>query len=101
MPTRLASPRDALSRGIAAVYQDLALVPLMSVWRNFFLGAEPTKGFGPTSPLRCGACRRTTRSELAAMGIDIRDTDQPVGQLSGGERQSVAIARAVYSEPGC
>jgi simple sugar transport system ATP-binding protein len=41
------SPRDALAKGIATVYQDLAMVPLMSVWRNFFLGSEPTKGVGP------------------------------------------------------
>jgi simple sugar transport system ATP-binding protein len=93
---RLANPRDALDRGIATVYQDLALVPLMAVWRNFFLGAEPTRGFGPLRRFDVDLARRTTRSELAAMGIDIRDTDQPIGQLSGGERQSVAIARAVY-----
>ncbi len=47
--TRLASPRDALDRGIATVYQDLAVVPLMPVWRNFFLGSEPRKGSGPSS----------------------------------------------------
>ncbi len=92
----LTSPRDALDRGIATVYQDLALVPLMSVWRNFFLGAEPTKGFGPFRRFDVDLARETTRRELAAMGIDIRDPDQPIGQLSGGERQSVAIARAVY-----
>jgi simple sugar transport system ATP-binding protein len=95
-PVRLAGPRDALDRGIATVYQDLALVPLMAVWRNFFLGAEPTRGFGPFRRFDVDFARRTTRSELAAMGIDIRDPDQPIGQLSGGERQSVAIARAVY-----
>jgi simple sugar transport system ATP-binding protein len=95
-PVWLSSPRDALERGIATVYQDLALVPLMAVWRNFFLGAEPTKGVGPFRRFDVEFARRTTRSELAAMGIDIRDPDQPIGQLSGGERQSVAIARAVY-----
>jgi simple sugar transport system ATP-binding protein len=95
-PVRLASPREALDRGIATVYQDLALVPLMAVWRNFFLGAEPTRGTGPLRRFDVDFARRTTRSELAAMGIDIRDPDQPIGQLSGGERQSVAIARAVY-----
>lgn len=94
--TRLASPREALDRGIATVYQDLALVPLMSVWRNFFLGNEPTKGTGPFRRFDVAAARDITRGELAAMGIDIRDPDQPIGQLSGGERQSVAIARAVY-----
>lgn len=95
-PTRFTSPRDALDRGIATVYQDLALVPLMSVWRNFFLGNEPTRGFGPWRRFDVRFARETTRAELAAMGIDIRDPDQPVGQLSGGERQSVAIARAVH-----
>ncbi|HTE55639.1 MAG TPA: ATP-binding cassette domain-containing protein [Kofleriaceae bacterium] len=95
-PVRLTSPRDALDRGIATVYQDLALVPLMAVWRNFFLGAEPTRGWGPFRRFDVDFARRTTRAELAAMGIDIRDPDQPIGQLSGGERQSVAIARAVY-----
>ncbi|OLB73459.1 MAG: sugar ABC transporter ATP-binding protein [Actinobacteria bacterium 13_2_20CM_2_71_6] len=95
-PVSFASPREALDRGIATVYQDLALVPLMSIWRNFFLGSEPTKGFGPLRRFDVGFARRTTRAELAAMGIDIRNPDQPIGQLSGGERQSVAIARAVY-----
>jgi simple sugar transport system ATP-binding protein len=94
--TRFNSPRDALDRGIATVYQDLALVPLMSVWRNFFLGREPTRGWGPWRRFDVASARHTARSELAAMGIDLRDPDQPIGQLSGGERQSVAIARAVY-----
>ena len=95
-PIRLRGPRDALDRGIATVYQDLAMIPLMSVWRNFFLGAEPTRGWGPFRRFDVGLARRTVRRELAAMGIDIRDPDQPVGTLSGGERQSVAIARAVH-----
>jgi simple sugar transport system ATP-binding protein len=90
------SPRDALGRGIATVYQDLALVPLMSVWRNFFLGNEPTRGGGPLRRLDVEAARRTARDELGKMGIDVRDPDQPVGTMSGGERQSLAIARAVY-----
>lgn len=90
------SPRDALERGIATVYQDLAVVPLMSVWRNFFLGSEPTKGFGPFKVLDKDKASRVAKEELAKMGIDIRDMEQPVGTLSGGERQSVAIARAAY-----
>jgi simple sugar transport system ATP-binding protein len=96
VPVSFASPRAALDRGIATVYQDLALVPLMSIWRNFFLGSEPTKGFGPFRRFDVAAAKRTTRAELATMGIDIRDPDQPIGQLSGGERQSVAIARAIH-----
>jgi len=90
------SPRDARSRGIGTVYQDLAIVPLMSVWRNFFLGAEPAKGFGPLRRFDVTLAKKTVRQELHEMGIDIRDPDQPVGTLSGGERQSVAIARAIH-----
>jgi simple sugar transport system ATP-binding protein len=90
------SPRDARNRGIATVYQDLAMVPLMPIWRNFFLGAEPRKGFGPLRWFDVTLAKETVRRELHAMGIDVRDPDQPVATLSGGERQSVAIARAVH-----
>jgi simple sugar transport system ATP-binding protein len=93
---RMSGPRDALALGIATVYQDLAVVPLMPIWRNFFLGSEPTRGFGATRRLNVTVMKRITRSELLKMGIDLRDVDQPIGTLSGGERQSVAIARAVY-----
>jgi len=93
---RFTSPRDALGLGIAAVYQDLAMVPLMSVWRNFFLGNEPTKGAFPLQWIDTPKAKAIAKEEMAKMGIDIRDTEQPVGTLSGGERQSVAIARAVY-----
>jgi simple sugar transport system ATP-binding protein len=94
--TKLRSPRDALDRGIATVFQDLAMIPLMGISRNFFLGREPTKGFGPFRRYDAAFADRVTREELRGMGIDIRDPSQPVGTLSGGERQSVAIARAVY-----
>jgi simple sugar transport system ATP-binding protein len=90
------SPRDALSHGIATVYQDLAMIPLMSVTRNFFLGSEPTTGVGLFKRFDMNRAREIAREELFKMGIDIRDPDQPVGTLSGGERQSIAIARAVY-----
>jgi simple sugar transport system ATP-binding protein len=93
---RMNGPRDALALGIATVYQDLAVVPLMPIWRNFFLGSEPTRGRGPTKRLDVSVMKQITRSELLKMGIDLRDVDQPIGTLSGGERQSVAIARAVY-----
>ena len=95
-PVDFGAPRDALEAGIATVYQDLAMIPLMSIWRNFFLGSEPTTGWGPFRRFDRATAKEVTRRELAAMGIDIRDPDQPVGTLSGGERQSVAIARAVY-----
>jgi simple sugar transport system ATP-binding protein len=95
-PVHFHSPRDARALGIATVYQDLALVPLMSIWRNFFLGAEPLRRAGPIRWIDARGAKRIVRHELHEMGIDIRDPDQPVGTLSGGERQSVAIARAVY-----
>ena len=90
------SPRDALLAGIATVYQDLAMIPLMSISRNFFLGSEPTRGVGPLRIYDSRMADETTREALRDMGIDLRDTSQPVGTLSGGERQSVAIARAIH-----
>ncbi|MQY29653.1 ATP-binding cassette domain-containing protein [Nocardia aurantia] len=93
---RFASPREALDRGIATVYQDLAVVPLMSVWRNFVLGAEPTRGIGPIRLLDRARALRTTRNALSDMGIELDDLEQPVGTLSGGQRQCVAVARAVH-----
>lgn len=90
------SPRDALNTGIATVYQDLAMIPLMGISRNFFLGSEPTKGWGPFRRFDVKRADDITREALAKMGIQIRDTTQAVGTLSGGERQCVAIARAVH-----
>ncbi len=95
-PVRFNNPRDSLDAGIATVYQDLAMVPLMAIWRNFFLGSEPTKGWGPLRRFDIDRAKEIARVELRNMGIDIRDANQTVGTLSGGERQSVAIARAVY-----
>jgi len=95
-PASFSSPREAQSAGIATVFQDLATVPLMSVWRNFFMGNEPLRGVGPLKFLDAKRARRICREELLAMGIDVRDQEQPVGTMSGGERQAVAIARAVY-----
>jgi simple sugar transport system ATP-binding protein len=89
---RFNSPREALDHGIATVYQDLAVVPLMPVWRNFFLGNEVRKG----PAMDIAAMRRMAKQELLDMGIDLRDVEQPIGTLSGGERQCVAIARAVH-----
>jgi simple sugar transport system ATP-binding protein len=94
--TSFTSPREALDAGIATVYQDLAVVPLMPVWRNFFLGSELTTGFGPFKRLEVAKMKEITKRELSDMGIDLRDVDQPIGTLSGGERQCVAIARAVH-----
>jgi len=90
------SPRDALEKGIATVFQDLGMIPLMSVARNFFLGREPVRNFGPIRLFDKERADAVTREEMGKMGISIRDTYQPVGTLSGGERQCIAIARAVH-----
>jgi len=92
----LESPREALDLGIATVFQDLAMLPLMSITRNFFLGREPKKSFGPLKVFDTATATKTTLEELRKIGIKLRDTEQTVGTLSGGERQAVAIARAVY-----
>ncbi|XUL85785.1 ATP-binding cassette domain-containing protein [Streptomyces galilaeus] len=95
-PVHFTTPRQALDRGIATVYQDLAVVPLMPVWRNFFLGSEMTKGPWPIRRLDIEKMKQTADEELRNMGIVLDNLDQPIGTLSGGQRQCVAIARAVY-----
>ncbi|WP_159805436.1 ATP-binding cassette domain-containing protein [Litoreibacter roseus] len=89
-------PRDAITAGIATVYQDLAMIPLMSVSRNFFMGNEPLKRVGPLKLFDHEFANRVTMEEMKKMGINLRGPDQAVGTLSGGERQTVAIARAVH-----
>jgi simple sugar transport system ATP-binding protein len=90
------SPREALDHGIATVYQDLAVVSLMEVWRNFFLGSELTAGKYPLAGMKIRDMKRIADEELRKMGIVVKDINQPIGTLSGGQRQCVAIARAVY-----
>lgn len=95
--TTFSSPRDAQERGIATVHQFGGTYPLMSVGRNFFMGSEPTKGFGPFKVFDRKRANRIAVEEVQKMGITrITDGDRLVGGLSGGERQSLAIARAVY-----
>lgn len=95
-PVSFQSPREALDAGIATVYQDLAMIPLLSISRNFFMGREPVRKFGPFAFMDMATADRVAREEMARIGIDVRDASQAVGTLSGGERQCVAIARAVY-----
>jgi simple sugar transport system ATP-binding protein len=90
------SPAEALDDGIATVHQDLGLIPLMSVWRNFVLGREPTRGRRPFRRLDIARSRQLAEQGLSALGVNIRDVDQTVGTLSGGERQAIAIARAIH-----
>ena len=95
-PVTITSPSAARDLGIETVYQDLALVPLMSIARNFWLGQEMTHRVGPLEVLDKKEMAQRTREALRDIGIHIRNPDEPVGSLSGGERQSIAIGRAVY-----
>ncbi|HSR31725.1 MAG TPA: ATP-binding cassette domain-containing protein [Anaerolineae bacterium] len=95
-PVQVNSPRDARALGIETCYQDLALVNLMSISRNFFLGRELTRKIGPVGWLDVRGMDDTTRSALADVGIEIRSSAERVGKLSGGERQSIAIGRALH-----
>lgn len=95
-PMHFDDPRDAIAAGIATVYQDLAMIPLMSVSRNFFMGNEPTVRRLGLPFFNHEHANRVTMQEMRKMGINLRGPDQAVGTLSGGERQTVAIARAVH-----
>ncbi|MFT0533031.1 ATP-binding cassette domain-containing protein [Castellaniella hirudinis] len=96
-PVAFDSPRAALDRGIATVYQDLALVPLMSVARNFFMGREPQRRLFGLFPIMDHALAADTAcAKLAEMGIMVRDPNQMIGSMSGGEKQCLAIARAIH-----
>lgn len=95
-PIRFSRPREAMTSGIATVYQDLAMIPLMSVTRNFFMGNEPTRKVAGISLFDHKKAADITMQCMSEMGINLRSPDQAVGTLSGGERQTVAIARAVH-----
>jgi simple sugar transport system ATP-binding protein len=95
-PMQFDDPRDSINAGIATVYQDLAMIPLMSVSRNFFMGNEPVKKVAGFRFFDHERANRVTMEEMSKMGINLRGPDQAVGTLSGGERQTVAIARAVH-----
>lgn len=95
-PARFRSPRDARTAGIATVWNDLSVAPLLSLWRNFCLGAEPTAGVWPLRRLDLAAARAITVRELAKVGMTGVDPDQPASALRPGERQSLAIARAMH-----
>ena len=95
-PVSFNSPREALDAGIATVYQDLAVVDLMETWRNFFLGSEIRKNIPLIRPLDVKEMRKVAQEELERFGIKLSNINQVVGTLSGGQRQCVAITRAVY-----
>jgi simple sugar transport system ATP-binding protein len=94
---RFRSPADARALGIEAVYQDLAIVDQMSLWRNFFLGKELRHGVGPVQVMDVPRMRLQTEEALAELGLTrIRSAEVSAGALSGGERQSIAITRAMH-----
>lgn len=95
-PVEFRNPRDAAECGVATVFQDLGLIPLMSITRNFFLGREPQTGIFPFRRFDKKAANLIATKAMAGVGIQVRDPTQAVGTLSGGERQSVAIARAIH-----
>ena len=95
-PVVFRSPRDASAAGIGTVYQDLALNHLMSVSRNFFMGREIFKGPAPFGMMKLNEMDIITHDEMIKIGIDISDPHQAVGTMSGGQRQTLAIARAIY-----
>lgn len=90
------SPKDSSEAGIGTVYQDLALNPLTTVTRNFFLGRELVKGSRLLGLMDFKKMNKITIDEMAKIGIDIKNPNQPVGTMSGGQRQTLAIARAIY-----
>lgn len=99
-PVKIGSPRAARALGIETVYQDLALIPLLSVTRNFFLGREIIRRLGPFGLMDLRAMESQATAALKEIGIEKfaqgRSVNEPVGKLSGGERQSIAIGRAVH-----
>jgi simple sugar transport system ATP-binding protein len=96
VPVVFSSPRDAFAQGIATVYQDIAVLLQMSISRNFVRGMEPIRRMGPFRFFNERRAGEIARDELAKIGIQVSHMDQKVGTMSGGERQSLAIARAEY-----
>lgn len=94
--------RHGRELGIATVFQDLAIAPMLSITRNIVLGNEPTKGWGPFRWFDAATARRQAKESLAALGVKIsRDETELAARLSGGEKQALAIARAVYYGASC
>jgi simple sugar transport system ATP-binding protein len=94
-PVRL-RPRRARAAGIATVWQDLAVAPLLPVWRNFVLGAEPTAGVRPFRRIDVAQARETAVAAMRRVGVTGVDPDQPASALRAGERHSLAVARALH-----
>ena len=92
------SPRHAMATGISVVYQDLAVIPILSIYRNMFLGreAEVCRKLAGVSFMMKNKAKEIAAEALTGLGIHVPDVESPVAVLSGGERQSISLARAVY-----
>ena len=96
-PVKFHSPAEARALGIECVYQDLALIDELNLWRNFFLGRELSGGVGPVRWLHRRTMKRICAEELDKLGlVHVRSTEHPAASLSGGEKQSLAITRAIH-----
>jgi simple sugar transport system ATP-binding protein len=96
-PVHFATPQEARDRGIETIYQDLALADNLSIGANIFLGREPmTRMFGFLPVLDRKAMRKAARETMALLDFHVSRLDAPVSNFSGGQRQAVAIGRAVH-----
>lgn len=90
------SPEEARAMGIETVHQELSLVNIMSISRNFFLGREPTKKIGPITLLDKKKMDKECERVISQVGVTVRSPDEFVSILSGGERQAISIGRSMY-----
>ena len=95
---KIERPIDAINLGIESIYQESSLVNQLSIPRNLFLGREPTKSFGPFPYMDMARMKKESAELLGQIGIKRIDLNTPISNMSGGERQSIAIARAMYFE---
>ncbi len=93
-PVRFASPKDAQRRGIEMVYQDFALAGNLPIYENIYLGREPGRKLGPLTIVDHARARKMAAEHLDRLHIHVKSVDQNTEDLSGGQRQAVAIARA-------
>jgi len=94
LPVKFSSPKDARKLGIEMVYQDFALAGNMPIYENIYLGREPGRKFGPLTVVDHSKSRQMAADHLDRLHIHVKSVDQNTEDLSGGQRQAVAIARA-------
>lgn len=95
-PVSFSSPKEARALGVETVHQELSLVNIMTISRNFFLGREPTRKLGPFALLDRKRMDSECKRVVSQIGVMVRDPNEYVSILSGGERQAISIGRAMY-----